>query len=314
MDAIRFPGRTLYLLVGHASGSDRLISDIIEEDLRSLEEMTAELSKQANRYRESRDRYHQQASVLAEKRNKLQQRAGELSSEATVYRSKRDECNLAAKEAKQKRQEFNDMAAEIKARGGLGDAGDARAKAQENHQIVVKMSAEGQANHEKMCQLMDEASKLREQAQVCHEQFLDCKAAADSEHQKFVEVLKKIDELKNNLPERAIGKVSGGLRISRHPCTGPHILSFRAAKSSVLDRVHRIPVFQHAHYGAAGNACLNGYLNAGSASAIQLVYPFSYASIDLRSLLGNLMPDFLPLRIPILAAAFGTLPRAVRIE
>ena len=89
----------------------------------------------------------------------------------------------------------------MRARGGTGDIDGARAEAQEHHKKVVQMSAAGQANHEKMCQLMDEASKLRDEAQVCHDQHLACRAAADSEHKKFVEVLKKIEELKDNLPD-----------------------------------------------------------------------------------------------------------------
>ncbi len=180
---------------------DRLISDMIEEDMRSLGEMTAELNREASKHREARDKYRQQASVLAEKRNKLQQRARELSEQARAYREKRDECNAAAREAKQKREECNDRAAQIRARGGNGDIDGARAEAEEHHKRVVKMSATGQANHEKMCQLLDEASALRDQAQVCHEQFLACKAAADSEHARFVEVLKRIENLKNELPD-----------------------------------------------------------------------------------------------------------------
>ena len=88
----------------------------------------------------------------------------------------------------------------MRARGG-GDIDGARAEAEEHHKKVVKMSAAGQANHEKMCQLMDDASKLRDEAQVCHEQFLACREAADSEHARFVEVLKKIEVLRDNLPD-----------------------------------------------------------------------------------------------------------------
>ena len=178
-----------------------MISDLIEEDARSLEEMTAELNKEASKHREARDKYHQQASVLAEKRNRLQQRARELSSQAQVYRKKRDECNAAARDAKAKREECNDRAAQIRARGGVGDIDGARSQAQEHHAAVVKMSADGQANHEKMCQLMDEAAKLRDEAQVCHEQHLTCKAAADSEHRKFEEILQRIKDMRDNLPD-----------------------------------------------------------------------------------------------------------------
>ncbi len=89
----------------------------------------------------------------------------------------------------------------MRARGGNGDIDGARAEAQEHHKKVVQMSAAGQANHEKMCQLMDEAAKLRDEAQVCHEQHLTCKAAADSEHKKFEEILQKIKDMRDNLPD-----------------------------------------------------------------------------------------------------------------
>ncbi len=178
-----------------------MISDDIEADARTLEEMVAELNKEANKHKASRDKYHQQASVLADKRNALQDKARRLSAQANVVKQQRDDYNLSAKEAKEKREEWNDKVAMMRERGGLGDIGEAKAQSQSYHQKVVKFSADGQLAHEKMKQLWDEADRLRAEAQTCHEQFLTCKKAADSEHEKYIAVIRKIEKVRDNLPD-----------------------------------------------------------------------------------------------------------------
>ena len=50
------------------------VSDAIEQDLRSLDEILKELNKEALKHKTERDKFHQQADVLAEKRDKLQER------------------------------------------------------------------------------------------------------------------------------------------------------------------------------------------------------------------------------------------------
>ena len=101
-----------------------MISEMIEEDARRLDEILAELNKEIFRHKNARDDYNRQAQVLAEKRDRLQAQARKLSSQAAVYRQQRDECNISARESKQKRDEWNDRAARMKAAGGLGDIGE----------------------------------------------------------------------------------------------------------------------------------------------------------------------------------------------
>ncbi len=177
------------------------VSDSIEQDLRSLDEILKELNKEAANHKAERDRFHQQADVLAEKRDKLQEKARRLSSEARAMKDQRDDCNLSAQEARQKRDEWNDKAKMMRERGGLGDINGAKQMADTYHQKMVKYNTSGQAIHEKMHQLFEEADKLRDEAQVCHEQYLDCRKAADSEHEKFIQVVKRINSVKDNLPD-----------------------------------------------------------------------------------------------------------------
>ena len=177
------------------------ISDSIEQDLRSLDEILKELNKEAAKHKTERDRYHQQADVLAEKRDKLQERAKRLSSEARALKAQRDDYNLTASEMRQKRDEWNDKARTMRERGGLGDINGAKQMADTYHQKMVKANNGGQLIHEKMHQLFDDADKLRQEAQVCHEQYLDCKRAADAEHEKFIQVVKRINSVKDNLPD-----------------------------------------------------------------------------------------------------------------
>ena len=177
------------------------VSDAIEQDLRSLDEILKELNKEALKHKTERDKFHQQADVLAEKRDKLQERARRLSAEARSYKDQRDDMNLSASEARQKRDEWNDKARMMRERGGLGDINGAKQMADTYHQKMVKYNTSGQALHEKMHSLYEEADKLREQAQVCHYQFLDCKKAADAEHEKYIQVVKRINSVKDNLPD-----------------------------------------------------------------------------------------------------------------
>ena len=139
-----------------------MISEMIEEDARRLDEIIADLNREANKHRTARDDYNRQAQVLADKRDKLQAQARRLSSQAAVYKQQRDECNICARENKQKRDEWNDRAARMRAAGGLGDIGEAKSQAQSYHQKVVKYSQDGQALHDKMHSLMEQADRLRQ--------------------------------------------------------------------------------------------------------------------------------------------------------
>ena len=60
-----------------------MISELIEEDARSLEEILSGLNNEAAKHKAARDDYHKQAAVLAEKRDKLQAQARKLSSQAS---------------------------------------------------------------------------------------------------------------------------------------------------------------------------------------------------------------------------------------
>ncbi len=177
------------------------VSDSIEEDLRTLDDILKELNKEALKHKEARDKLHAQADILADKRNKLQEKARRLSSEAGALKHQRDDYNLTAQEAKASRDEWNEKAKTMRERGGLGDISGARQQAETYHQKMVKANTSGQMVHEKMHQLYDEADKLRQEAQVCHEQFLDCKAAADEEHEQYIQVIKRINKVKDNLPD-----------------------------------------------------------------------------------------------------------------
>ncbi len=136
-----------------------------------------------------------------DKRDKLQAQARKLSAQAAVFKQQRDECNMCAREAKQKRDEWNDRAARMRAAGGLGDIGEARSQASNWHQKVVKNSQDGQAAHDKMHSLMDEADKLRAQAQECHEQIAILRKAADAEHEKYIAAVRKIEKVRDELPD-----------------------------------------------------------------------------------------------------------------
>ena len=177
------------------------ISDSIEQDMRSLDDILRELNKEAAKHKAERDRYHQQADVLAEKRDKLQEKARRLSSEARELKAQRDDYNLTASEMRQKRDEWNDKARTMRERGGLGDINGAKQMADSYHQKMMKANSGGQVIHEKMHQLFEDADKLRAEAQVCHEQYLDCKKAADAEHEKYIQVVKRINSVRDNLPD-----------------------------------------------------------------------------------------------------------------
>ena len=53
-----------------------MISEMIEEDARRLDDIVADLNKEAIRHRNARDDYNRQAQVLADKRDKLRPRPG----------------------------------------------------------------------------------------------------------------------------------------------------------------------------------------------------------------------------------------------
>lgn len=178
-----------------------MIAEMIEEDARRLDEIIADLNREAANHRKARDDYNRQAEVLAEKRDRLQAQARKLSSQAAVYKAQRDEANLSVQEAKRKRDEWNDRATRMRAAGGLGDIGEAKSQAQNWHQKVVKYSKDGQTAHDKMHSLMDEAGKLRAEAQTCHEQCQVCRRAANSEHEKYIAAIRKIERVRDNLPE-----------------------------------------------------------------------------------------------------------------
>ncbi len=178
-----------------------MISEQIEEDARRLDDILADLNKEVLNRRKARDEFHEKAAVLADKRDKLQKKARTLSAEAAVYKERRDDANITARECRAKRDEWNDRVARMRASGGLGDIGEAKMQANQWHQKGEKGSRTSDTAREKMDQLYEEADRLRAEAQVCHQQYLDCKKAADIEHTKYIEAVRRIDTVKNSLPE-----------------------------------------------------------------------------------------------------------------
>ncbi len=178
-----------------------MIAEQIEEDARRLDDILAELNKEISNHKKARDDFHDKASILADKRDLLQKRAKKLSAEAAIHKQYRDEANLTAKECRRMRDEWNDRVARMRASGGLGDIGEGKSQANSWHQKALKASEESDKSHEKMHQLYEEADKLRAEAQICHEQFLDCKKAADIEHTRYIEAVRRIERIRDNLPE-----------------------------------------------------------------------------------------------------------------
>ena len=170
-----------------------MISEQIDEDARRLDDILADLNKEILNRRKARDEFHEKAALLADKRDKLQKKARTLSAEAAVY--------ITARECRAKRDEWNDRVARMRASGGLGDIGEAKMQANQWHQKAEKASRTSDTAHEKMHQLYEEADRLRAEAQICHQQYLDCKKAADIEHTKYIEAVRRIDTVKNSLPE-----------------------------------------------------------------------------------------------------------------
>jgi len=169
---------------------------------RTMEDLAGDAEKEAVKHKAARDKYSRQAQVLIDKRNQLQEKAKKLSSEARYMRDRRDDYNLSASEARGKRDEWNDRAASMKARGGLGDIGEARSQSSNYHQKAVKFSNSGQLAHEKMKQLQEEANALREQAQVYHEQAMELRRAADAEHELYIKAKRKAQAIRES-PQRS---------------------------------------------------------------------------------------------------------------
>ncbi|GEM_PF-2536213 len=169
---------------------------------RTMEDLAGDAERDAVKHKAARDKYSRQAQVLIDKRNQLQDKAKKLSNEARYMRDRRDDYNLSASEARGKRDEWNDRANTMKARGGLGDIGEARSQSSNYHQKAVKFSNSGQLAHEKMKQLQEEASALREQAQVYHEQAMELRRAADAEHELYIKAKRKAQAIRES-PQRS---------------------------------------------------------------------------------------------------------------
>jgi hypothetical protein len=169
---------------------------------RTMEDLAGDAEREAVKHKAARDKYSRQAQVLIDKRNQLQDKAKRLSSEARYMRDRRDDYNLSASEARGKRDEWNDRANTMRARGGLGDIGEARSQSSNYHQKAVKFSNSGQLAHEKMKQLQEEANALREQAQVYHEQAMELRKAADAEHELYIKAKRKAQMIRES-PQRS---------------------------------------------------------------------------------------------------------------
>ncbi len=179
-----------------------MTSDGIEEDAERLDAIVADLNREAANHRRLRDEYQEKAGILADKRDKLQKRARSLSAEANVYKERRDESNLTARECRGKRDQWNERVQRMRASGGLGDIDEARAQANSWHQKAEKASKSSDAAHKKMHQLFDEADRLRDEARTCQEQIADLRRAADIEHTRYIETVRRIDRVRNELPDR----------------------------------------------------------------------------------------------------------------
>lgn len=176
-----------------------------DDGFRSMDELVSDAENEALKHKAARDKYSRQASVLIEKRNQLQDKARKLSSEARYLRERRDDYNLSANEARGKRDEWNDKAASMKARGGLGDIGEARSQSQNYHQKAVKYSDSGRLAHERMKSLLEEADALRQQAQVYHEQAMDLRKAADAEHEAYLKAKRRSQAIRESPDFRFAG-------------------------------------------------------------------------------------------------------------
>lgn len=178
------------------------------EGERTLDDLAGEAEKDAVKHKAARDKYSRQASVLIDKRNQLQEKARKLSSEAKYMRDRRDDYNHSAIEARGKRDEWNDRAASMKARGGLGDIGEARSQSNNYHQKAVKFSNSGQLAHEKMKQLTEEADALRQQAQTYHEQAMELRRAADAEHELYIKAKRRAQAIRESPDYRSAGALA----------------------------------------------------------------------------------------------------------
>ena len=177
------------------------MSDITEEtgDARTYDEILADLNKVANRHRKERDALNENSKVWANKRDRINAQMHEKTAQAAVFKEKRDSCNAAARDARGERDRWNDAA--VNARNDGWDPYDARSRADACHVQVTKCSADGQAYHEKIHQLYDEADILREQSEDAHKKYLICRHASDFEHEEYLKAMQKIHDFKNGLPE-----------------------------------------------------------------------------------------------------------------
>ncbi len=88
----------------------------------------------------------------------------------------------------------------MRAAGGWATIGETKSQAQNWHQKVLKYFKDGQAAHDRMYSLMEEAGKLRDRAQECHNQFLVCRRVVDSEHEKHIAAIRRMKRVKDKPP------------------------------------------------------------------------------------------------------------------
>ena len=129
----------------------------------TLQDITEELNKEANKHRKARDDMNNGADIWAMKRDRYQKE----------IRAKRTEANAV----KQQRDPFRMNS------GGFNYSGGAA------------------ASQEKLNKLYEEMDKLNVAAEEAHKNFVLCKEAADIEHKQFVEIIQKIRETRDNLSD-----------------------------------------------------------------------------------------------------------------
>ena len=168
--------------------------------LKSFDELLAELNKEAANHKRDRDNFQNQAKVWADKRDKCNALARSKASQAAIFKEQRDEYNREVKVAKEQRDKWNNTVTDYRERG-LGNSSEAKNQANCYHQQIVQNSANGQAAHERMSQLYSEADELHQQSDDAHKKFLICTKAGDIEHQNYIVVIKKIQKLRDGLPD-----------------------------------------------------------------------------------------------------------------
>ncbi len=129
----------------------------------TLQNITEDLNKTANKHRKAREDMNNGADIWAMKRDRYRKEIRAKKVEADAVKKQRDAFRMNS--------------------GGFNYSGGAA------------------ASQEKLNKLYEEMDKLNAAAEEAHNNFVLCKEAADIEHKKFVEVIEKIRQTRDNLSD-----------------------------------------------------------------------------------------------------------------